>query len=335
MSDLRDLDERKAAILTAVVEEYIETAQPVGSSSVTGEGTLAVSSATVRAEMAALESEGYLTQPHTSAGRVPTEKAYRYFVDEVGQGTLNRPDRQQVAEFFKHMQGEIEYMMRDTASLLSNLTNHAAVVIDNTTEAAIIRNVQLVVMAPRVVLAVVVLSTGVVDKYTIELDTDVTDDEIADLLAVISPVLVGLQPGEPVQAPSTDNSRHDRLIERILDSLVSTVDSDRVYVDGASRVAGSFDAVDSVHRVLTILEQQLVVVNVLTDVLDRGLNVAIGTETGVDRLEDCSVVVAPYEIDGEPVGSIAVLGPTRMHYPQAMAAVAAVSRQLGKRLTEG
>jgi heat-inducible transcriptional repressor len=100
-------------------------------------------------------------------------------------------------------------------------------------------------------------------------------------------------------------------------------------------VAGEFQAIESVKKVLTILEQQLVVVNVMSGMLERGLNVAIGTETGEDSLGECSVVVSPYEIDGERAGSIAVLGPTRMNYPQAMAAVAVVSRQLGRRLSEG
>jgi heat-inducible transcriptional repressor len=100
-------------------------------------------------------------------------------------------------------------------------------------------------------------------------------------------------------------------------------------------MAGGFEAVDSVKRVLTILEQQLVVVDLITDVLNRGLKVAIGTETGDERLEECSVVVSPYEIDGEPAGSIAILGPTRMNYPQAIAAVTVVGRQLGVHLSEG
>jgi heat-inducible transcriptional repressor len=112
-------------------------------------------------------------------------------------------------------------------------------------------------------------------------------------------------------------------------------DADHVFIGGTSEVAAAFDAVDSVRSVLRILEQQLVVVSLLSDVLDRGLSVAIGTETGMEPLADCSLVVAPYEVDGEPAGSIGVLGPTRMNYPQALAAVAVVSRRLGHRLSEG
>jgi heat-inducible transcriptional repressor len=115
----------------------------------------------------------------------------------------------------------------------------------------------------------------------------------------------------------------------------SVHDAEHVYVDGASRVASAFDAVDTVREILAILEQQLVVVSLLRDVMDRGLNVAIGTETGMEPLEDCSLVIAPYEVAGQPAGTIGVLGPTRMDYPQALAAVAIVSQRLGRRLTEG
>jgi heat-inducible transcriptional repressor len=335
MTDDRSLDERKAAILTAVVEEYIETAQPVGSGSIMAAAGIKVSSATVRNEMASLESDGYLTQPHTSAGRLPTEKAYRYFVDAVGQGTLNQPDRRQVSDVFRQMQGELEDMMQDTASLLSGLTDYAAVVVDQSTEAAVIRSIQLVSLAPRLALAVVVLSNGVVDKYSVELDHDTGDHEIDEARQLICATLEGDRQGVSARAPDSGDVVRDLLVQRVVDIVTAGGDPDRVYVDGASRVVGSFEAVESVKRVLTILEQQLVVVRVLTDVLDRGLNVAIGTETGVERLEDCSVVVAPYEIEGERAGSIAVLGPTRMHYPQTMAAVAAVSRKLSERLSEG
>mgnify|MGYP002631578975 CR=1 FL=1 len=335
MTQDHDLNERKAAILTAVVEEYIETALPVGSNSIAASGGVKVSPATVRNEMAALEADGYLRQPHTSAGRLPTEKAYRYFVDAVGQGTLNQPDRLQVTEVFRRMQGEIEDMMQNTASLLSGLTDLAAVVVDHTAEAAVVRSVQLVLLAQRSALAVVVLSNGSVDKFRIDFESEPDADEIARVGRVVAAALEGTRQGERVVVAPSGEPSLDESAQRIVDVILAGGDPDRVYVDGASRVVGSFEAVESVRQVLTILEQQLVVVRVLTDVLDRGLNVAIGSETGVDRLEDCSVVVAPYDIDGQRAGSIAVLGPTRMHYPQTMAAVAAVSRKLSERLSEG
>ncbi len=330
------LDARKAAILTAIVEEYIDTAQPVGSGSVGAAADLHVSTATIRNEMAALEADGYLVQPHTSAGRIPTEKGYRYFVDTAGEVQLQLPERHQISSFFAEMRGEIEHMMRDTASLLSDLTRYAAVVVDHSTDTVTARSLQLVGLTPRVMLVVVVMSNGTIDKHTIELERELSESDVALLQTALGTAILDHPLSQPNPLASTGNHELDRVGEVMYASVTSHgPESDRIYVNGAARVAGEFQAIESVKKVLTILEQQLVVVNVMSGMLDRGLSVAIGTETGEDRLGECSVVLAPYEIDGERAGSIAVLGPTRMNYPQAMAAVAVVSRQLGRRLSEG
>src|SRR5579872_5587238 len=143
------LDDRKAAILRAVVEEYIDTAQPVGSGHLARSAGIDVSPATIRNEMAALEHEGYLDQPHTSAGRVPTEKGYRFFVDTLGApGSLEPSQRQQVKSFFARAHGELEQMLTETSRLLSNLTDHTAVVVAPAHDRATIRSVQLVPLAP-------------------------------------------------------------------------------------------------------------------------------------------------------------------------------------------
>jgi heat-inducible transcriptional repressor len=330
------LDERKAAILRAVIEEYIETAQPVGSTAVVAATAMHVSPATVRHDMAALESEGYLTQPHTSAGRVPTEKGYRHFVDTLDRARLSPKERRKVAAFFGQMKGEIEEIMRDTAGLLANLTDYAAVVVDGSEEAVDVRSVQLVGLSTRVALVVIVLANGQVAKHTLDLDAEVTDGDLGAANGLLRSALEGRPPSRPGRLPTAGDQPVDQLASAAYAAVAGrTGESERVYVDGTSRVVNAFQAVESVSRVLTILEQQLVVVSLLADVLDRGLTVAIGSETGVAPLAECSLVVSPYEIDGEHAGSIAVLGPTRMNYSQAMSAVAAVSHQLGNRLSEG
>jgi heat-inducible transcriptional repressor len=330
------LDDRKANILRAVVEEYIETAQPVGSGHVAAAPGVGVSSATVRNDMAALENEGYLVQPHTSAGRIPTEKGYRYFVDHVASpGRLTNPDVAQIRSFFSDAHGELEKMLSDTSRLLADLTSYAAVVTGPVHEAATVRSVQVVGLSSRLALLVVVLSNGVIEKQSVELERDATDDELALASGRLSRVLVGRSfddlVGDLIGAEPGDD------IARVaLAGLLGTHHDDAgVYVGGASRVAAAFDAVTQVSEVLRVLEQQYVVVTLLRDVIDRGLNVAIGSETGIEPLADCSVVVAPYEVNGEPAGHIGVLGPTRMNYPQAIATVAVVSRRLGDSLTAG
>jgi len=345
------LDPRKAIILRAVVQEYIETAQPVGSGHVANAPGVNVSSATVRNDMATLEQEGFLQQPHTSAGRVPTDKGYRFFVDSLqAPASLAAADSQQIRSFFAQAHGELEQMLADTSRLLSSLTQYAAVVVGPPAEAATIRSAQLVGLTPRVALLVVVLSNGAIDKHTLELDADVDEVTLHAAGVRLAGLLSGLNlahaavvarpdrpPGRAGGAADGSAPDVDRIVAAAL-GLLGTDDgsgADHVYIGGTSRMASAFDAVATVSEVLQILEQQYVVVTLLNDVLDRGLHVAIGTETGMEPLADCSVVVSTYEVEGEPAGTIGVLGPSRMNYSQAMAAVAVVGQRLGRRLSEG
>ncbi|HEY1633157.1 MAG TPA: heat-inducible transcriptional repressor HrcA [Acidimicrobiales bacterium] len=333
------MDERKASILRAVVSEYIETAQPVGSAHVTRAPEVGVSAATIRNEMVALEHEGYLTQPHTSAGRIPTDKGYRYFVDQLsGPGPLDPTRQHQVRRFFAQAHGELEQMLHDTSKLLSQVTDYAAVVVSPGPEAAVIRSVQLVGLAGRAALLVVVLSNGAVEKRSLEVDDSAGPERLASATAHLGAHLVGKSLGEVELPVATGDQATDAVVDASVIALTSPEHSEEpehVYVGGASRMATAFEAVETVRGVLGILEQQYVVVSMLRDVLDRGLSVAIGIEHGVVPLAECAVVVAPYGGAGEDAGTIGVLGPTRMNYPQALAAVAVVSRQLGRRLNEG
>jgi heat-inducible transcriptional repressor len=330
------LDERKANVLRAVVEEYIETAQPVGSGLVARAPGVNVSSATVRNDMAVLEQEGYLIQPHTSAGRIPTEKGYRFFVDRLQATRLDGADAQQVRSFFAKAHGELEHMLQDTSRLLAGLTHYTAVVVGPPHQAATIRSVQVVGLAPRVALLVAVLSNGVVEKRTLEFVEDVDEASLGAASARLSERLVNETLAAAGAVARPEGADADPVVAAALRALSPEEHHDeQVYIGGASRMASAFDAVAQVSEILRILEQQFVVVALLRDVLDRGLHVAIGTETGIAPLADCSVIVSPYAVDGEPTGTIGVLGPTRMNYPQALAAVAVVSRRLGHRLSEG
>lgn len=300
---------------------------------------VAVSAATVRNEMVCLEQEGYLAQPHTSAGRIPTEKGYRFFVDQLTDPvTLHPGQRHQVKEFFARAHGELERMLHDTSTLLSRLTDHAAVVIAPTHEAATIRSLQLVGMNRRTALLVVVLSNGAVEKRTLELAEETGDEHLGEATVHLMAHLRGRTLGDvgPL-APVAGGATQAAIVSALsaLAQLGGDHEPDQVFVQGASRMASAFEGVETVRAVLGILEQQYVVVSLLRDVIDRGLSVAIGTEHGVAPLADCALVVARYEVEGEEAGSIGVLGPTRMNYPQTLAAVAVVSERLGRYLSEG
>ena len=334
------LDERKAAILRAVVEEYIETAQPVGSAAVARVPGMAVSPATVRNEMNALERDGYLAQPHTSAGRIPTDKGYRFFVDHLTpSGRLDRNQSEQVRTFFARAHGELERMLADTSRFLAGLTDYAAVVVRDVDDPALIRSVQLVSLAPRVVLVVAVLASGAIEKRTLEMTEDADDIVVGAASARLASHLVGSAFGTALRVPSSDSAAIDRIVDAAAGALSRQGDEPdgqpRVFVGGVSRMATAFDAVGTIRQVLDTLEQQYVLVTLIKDVLDQGLSVAIGAEHGVAPLAHCSIVVAPYEIEGEPAGTVGILGPTRMHYEQTLAAVAVVSKRLGQALSKG
>jgi heat-inducible transcriptional repressor len=211
-----------------------------------------------------------------------------------------------------------------------------------------VRSIHLVTLSDHQILAVVVLGDATVEKHTIELETPrpvdgdppgVAEAEVIAASSHLSSQLVGVLRGSvPDSVPATGDAATDRIAGAVVDVLRATASEEppgEVFVGGASRVASAFDAVETVQQVLHVLEQQLVVVTLLRDVVDRGLQVAIGSETGMETLADAAIVVAPYTIDGERAGSIGVLGPARMNYREALAAVAAVSNRLETRLTEG
>lgn len=331
------LDARKSAILNAVVSTYIGSAQPVGSQHVVDAPGVSVSSATVRADMATLERDGYLAQPHTSAGRIPTDKGYRFFVDHLsGPTSLDPVGRQQVRQFFDHAHGEIELMLERTSGLLADLTDCTAMVVGPSHDLATIRSIQLVGLGVRTVVMVVVLSDGAVQKYSIDLDDEVDDDRLSDASRHLAAHVKG-SPLHEVRsaAPPCGDSATDAVMAagvRAFQAQHRADGADHLFVGGSSRMAAAFDAVDTVRSVLGILEQQLVVVTLLRDVLDRGLSVAIGTEHGVEPLASCAVVVMPVSVDGVEAGTIGLLGPTRMNYPQALAAARMVGDGLGRRL---
>ena len=333
------LDARKSAILNAVVTEYIASAQPVGSQHVVESAGVSVSSATVRSDMAALEREGFLAQPHTSAGRIPTDKGYRFFVDHLaGPGSLDPVGRQQVRQFFEHAHGEIELMLERTSGLLADLTDCTAMVVGPSHESAPIRGVQLVGLGPRLALLVVVLADGAVQKQSVEFDQDVDEGRLADAAARLAAHSLGLT---VTQVAATVAGTGDAVTDAVvaagmagLRSLGQADGAEQLFVGGSSRMAAAFDAVDTVRSVLTILEQQLVVVTLLRDILDTGLSVAIGTEHGVEPLASCAIVVMPVSVDGATAGTIGLLGPTRMNYPLALAAARVVGDRLGQRLSE-
>ena len=340
MTDTPELDERKASVLRAIVEEYVETAQPVGSQTVARAGDLGVSSATIRNDMTVLEREGYIVQPHTSAGRIPTDQGYRFFVDHfTRKGPLPPQQYRAVADFFESSHRALEDLLHETSQLLARLSRHAAVIVGPHTDTAVVRGVQLVRLHERSALLVVVLSNGAIERHVLQVDDSADDAQLAAAARALEAGLLGCTWGTVPDEVVTG----DRVVDRVLadahaalTALATPDQREPLYVGGVSNLAAereAFATAQSAARLLEMLEHQVVVVSVVHELLEAGLTVRIGSENQLEELRECTLVLAPYEVEGQPAGVVGVLGPTRMDYRHALSAVAAVSQQLGRHLS--
>jgi heat-inducible transcriptional repressor len=330
--------DRRAAVLRAIVEEYVQTAQPVASQSIAQTRSLGVSSATVRNDMTQLERDGYIHQPHTSAGRVPTDLGYRYFVDHFADAAaLPVPQRRAVADFFATAHSALEDLLHETSQLLAGITSHAAVVVGPGRDLVRVRSAQLVAIQPDLVLAIAVLSNGSIEKEVVTNTGDFDDQQLARASAALDATMREQSLTAVQVSVSTGDRTVDDLVRFGAEALTrhASPGTEPLYVGGASKIVGDQDAfatAERAARLLEMLEQQVVVVSLVRDLLDQGVTVSIGSEHELDELRDCSIVLAPYAVDGQTAGTVGVLGPTRMDYQQALAAVAAVSQQLGRLL---
>src|SRR3712207_603733 len=282
------LDERRAAILRAIVQDYVRSGEPIGSKRLVEEWNLGVSSATVRSDMAALEDAGLITHPHTSAGRIPTDAGYRYFVDSMTGAEPVRPEQIAAMEGLLLGSRDVEELLRRTSSVLSRLTRFAALVVAPRLDRSRLRHVELVQLAPTSVLAVFIVDTGRVDKRMLDLATAVADhdvqrarhainDAVANLRLVQVPdVIAGVAAGAPPEVRALVEAVADA-VRRGLASAAGT-EGDQVSVGGTDNMAagGYFDRLEQVKSVFETLEEQVVVLRVLREVLQEDPAVRIG-----------------------------------------------------------
>lgn len=333
------LNERRRSVLSALVDEYVSSVQPVGSKVLVQRYGLGCSPATVRSELAALEETGYVFQPHVSAGRIPTDTGYRAYVDDVvGQSMagLSPGDVAQVRLHYDTVEREMGEVLHETSVLLSRLTSYVAVVVAPTFRRARIRRVTLVPLASRRALVVVVTDTGQVADRAIEFDADVTTDELMAVERYLSETLEGAVDTVAQAAReriATMSGREAaialRALRDVLDCLAEA-DADRVMTGGVSALLAhpEFSDPAAVRPLLGLLEDGLSMLTVISDVMrSPDVDVRIGHENPSDALGHTSVVAARYG-DDDLGGIIGVIGPTRMDYRRAMSAVRTVSDTL-------
>ncbi|MEU6136439.1 heat-inducible transcriptional repressor HrcA [Nocardioides sp. NPDC047086] len=340
-------NERRLSVLRAIVEDYVKTEEPVGSKALVERHGLGVSPATVRNDMAALEEEGYITAPHTSAGRVPTDKGYRLFVDRLTTvKPMTAAEKRAIAGFLDGAVDLDDVVSRSTR-LLSQLTRQVAVVQYPTLSRSTVRHVELVSLAPTRLLLVLILSTGRVEQRLLEVTEEVSEETLAGLRTQVNAAVDGVIIGEACQAlraiaqPEADaEAPSDDLATSIAEALIEAMSDhrsdERISIGGTSNLARFGDSFDTAVRpLLEALEEHVVLLKLMGEATAGGLvTVRIGAEGPYQELSQTSVVATGYGPGDEALATLGVVGPTRMDYPGSMAAVRAVARYLSRILDE-
>ncbi len=335
------LSERQKLILAAIVMDYIRFAEPIGSRTISRRGDFQLSPATIRNEMSDLEEMGFLQQPHTSAGRIPSEKGYRFYVDH-----LLRFDEWSLAELpdLREMLSDkfmtIERVIQQSADILSQFTQYTAFVMKKDGLLESLRHLQLLPLSERTAVVLIVSNIGQVDNKMVEIPTDISMVELERMFRVLNEKLVGVplyqfrtKLYQEISEVLQHNAHKYEKAMNFIESLLAGHDGQNVYVGGSTNILSQpeFQDVQKVKMILEMLQQT----TKLADVIGRrtsGLDVKIGTENSDRAFSDCSIVTATYQLDGKDIGTIGVLGPTRMDYAKVMTLIQHLSAQLSETL---
>jgi heat-inducible transcriptional repressor len=343
MTERSDLGPRKSAILRAVVEEYVRSGEPVGSETIAEQAGLGVSSATIRNEMAALEELGYLSHPHTSAGRIPTDTGYRHYVDSLpAGGRLREAQRRAITGYFAEVIVDLEEVLKGSVQLLSRLTRYAGLAVPPTASDEPLARLELIDMGPSLMI-LAVGQHGRVDKHVVDRPEAAEAADLATAEGRLT-VLRGLTYIEAqarllrlaVEGPAAE---HDLMLS-VAGFLRLATEGDRsshVVVGGVANLANEAQDMrrETLRRLFETLEREQEMLRVLHDVTTTSeLAVTIGAEHPSTGEWEASIITAPFRAGDTTVGTIGVVGPTRMDYLSAMASVRAVAKRLSELATE-
>jgi heat-inducible transcriptional repressor len=340
------MDERKQKILKAIVQDYIATAEPVGSRTISKKFKLGVSPATIRNEMADLEEMGLIEQPHTSAGRVPSDSGYRYYVDSLLDPFvfLNDEDKQNINQEIATRLNEIEEVIEYTGKLISQVTSLTSLVMGPKSRHSVLKKLYFLPYESGKAIMVTVKENGTVENNIVEIGEDTTSDELQMLANIFNYKMSGtriqdLKKGI-INEIYSELSRKRRMIDGmmgILERLFEDKDEDsmdRVYLGGTLNMLNQpeFRDLDKIKNLFSVFQENNKLIELLSHD-QQGLNITIGSENPEKVFKDCSVISATYHINGKQIGSIGVLGPTRMDYGKAITIVDYMTKSLTEMLT--
>ncbi len=337
------MDERKFRILQAIVDDYILTAVPVGSRTISKKYDMGLSSATIRNEMSDLEELGYLDQPHVSAGRIPSVKAYRLYVDQLlKSGQIPDIDPETVRAYFSSRMQQMEDVVAHAAQVLSSLTHYTSLVMPLKGQELKIRNVQLVPVSGSSALVVIVTDAGIIKDAVIRTAEALDSDALYAISRMLTEQLCGHTVGEAqaiLSGVAKAFQQNQDLVAGI-SNLVSQAEGKpaggRVLIGGTSNILNypEYSDVEKARSFLALLETKERLVDLLSQQGQMAFTVRIGPETGIEEISDCSIVTATYSIGSHSHGTIGVIGPTRMHYGRVLAILNTMVRQLGNLFEE-
>jgi heat-inducible transcriptional repressor len=344
MVERAELGPRKSAVLHAIVEEYVRSGEPVGSETIAERAGIGVSSATIRNEMAALEELGYLTHPHTSAGRIPTDIGYRHYVDSLpAGGRLRDAQRRAIASYFAEAILDLEEVLKGSVQLLSRLTQYAGLAVPPSVAEEPIVRLELIDMGPTM-MVLAVGQHGRVDKRILDRPESLDDQALRETerrLEALRGMTYTEAQARLLKLAAEEAREHRGLLLDVAETLRTAQQGEsggHVVVGGVSNLADEAQAWrrETLRRLFETLEREQDIMHVLQDVSSGtpGLAVTIGTEHPTTGEWDASLVTAPFKVGDATLGTIGVVGPTRMDYLSAMASVRAVARRLSELATE-
>ena len=346
-----ELDERKVKILNAVIKNYLETGEPVGSRTISKESDLKLSSATIRNEMADLEEMGYIIQPHTSSGRIPTDAGYRLYVDNMMKEKIEELDKKEkdlneVKDYLTGKVEQVEELLQNTAKLLANNTNYATMV---TTpihkKGKKLKFIQLSLLEEDKLLCVIVVEGNVIKNKIIDIVDTVSSETILKLNILFNTSLNGLSLEEMnislVSMMTAQAPEYSELVRQIIDVVgraLANENNFKIYTSGATNIFKYPELSESstASEIINTFEEKKLLTNLLVDKNgdeeQSGIQVYIGNETPVSSMKDCSVVTATYEIEDGVTGTIGIIGPKRMDYEKVVKALKSVTDELDDKL---
>ena len=336
------MDARKQQVLLAIITDFIATAEPVGSRTISRKFELGVSPATIRNEMSDLEEMGYIEQPHTSAGRIPSQMGYRYYVDFLMQKKeLTSREEEVIRRGYEKKVRQIGEVISRTGDILSGITNFAAVIMTPRVELSSFKRIQLVLMNPGQVMVIVIMNTGTLQTNIIEVSEGVTQVDLDTITEVMNAKLNGLSLDKIkmtlIREIYLELSKHKNILDLamhlIQNGLAMNSREDKIYLGGIINILNQpeFHNIEKVKALLGLLEQEDLLRRLLENSRHgEGVSVCIGSELEREEVRDCSMVVANYHIDGRPMGAIGVLGPTRMDYAWVVSVVEHMTANLSQ-----